>query len=165
MKLRAFASSRRQFLAGRAAASVIRAQDDALPRKLAADRNRPQYHIVPPAHFLNDPNGPFYWKGRYHFFYQYAPGGGMFSPKFWYHTVSEDMVHWRNLGVALAPTPGGPDKDGCWSGSAVIHNGVPTLVYTGAFFRGENEAYRVTFEQRGGQWLIAVFESVTRRVE
>ncbi len=43
------------------------------------------------------------------------------------------MVHWRNLGVAVAPTPGGPDKDGCWSGSAVIHNGVPTLVYTGVF--------------------------------
>jgi beta-fructofuranosidase len=33
--------------------------------------------------------------------------------------------------MALAPTPGGPDKDGCWSGSAFINNGVPTLVYTG----------------------------------
>ena len=33
--------------------------------------------------------------------------------------------------MALIPTPGGPDKDGCWSGSAFVNNGVPTLVYTG----------------------------------
>ena len=63
----------------------------------------------------------------------------MFSTKYWYHVVSEDMVHWKNIGVALAPTPDGPDKDGCWSGSAVIHNGIPTLVYTGAFFEGATE--------------------------
>jgi beta-fructofuranosidase len=136
-------TSRRQFLAFGAASATalaLRAEDqEALRRKLAADRNRPQYHIVPPAHFLNDPNGPLYWKGKYHMFYQYAPGGGMFGAKFWYHAVSEDMARWRNLGVALAPSLGGPDKDGCWSGSAVIHNGVPTLVYTGAFFKGENE--------------------------
>jgi len=35
--------------------------------------------------------------------------------------------------MALSPTPGGPDKDGCWSGSAFINEGVPTLVYTGVF--------------------------------
>ena len=124
-------SSRRRFLvlgAGVVAAMQLRAQEDALRAKVAADRHRPQYHVVAPAYYLNDPNGPLYWKGRYHLFYQYAPGGGMFSTKFWYHIVSEDMVHWRNPGVALAPTAGGPDKDGCWSGSAVIHNGVPTLV-------------------------------------
>ena len=63
----------------------------------------------------------------------------MFSTKYWYHVVSEDLVHWNNLGVAIAPTPGGPDKNGCWSGSAVIHNGVPTIVYTGATFVGETE--------------------------
>ena len=31
------------------------------------------------------------------------------------------------------PRPVGPDKDGCWSGSAFINEGVPTLVYTGVF--------------------------------
>jgi beta-fructofuranosidase len=29
--------------------------------------------------------------------------------------------------------PGGPDKDGVWSGCAVNKDGVPTLVYTGVF--------------------------------
>ncbi|MBP7694585.1 MAG: glycoside hydrolase family 32 protein, partial [Anaerolineales bacterium] len=30
-----------------------------------------------------------------------------------------------------APTPGGPDQAGCWSGCAVDNAGVPTLIYTG----------------------------------
>ena len=132
--------NRRAFLAAGTGAMALRAQDnDDLRRKIAGDRHRPQYHIVPPAYFLNDPNGPLFWKGKYHMFYQYAPGGEMFSAKYWYHVVSEDLVHWNNLGVAIAPTPGGPDKNGCWSGSAVIHNGVPTIVYTGATFVGETE--------------------------
>jgi beta-fructofuranosidase len=41
------------------------------------------------------------------------------------------MVHWQALPVALAPTPGGPDEAGCYTGSAVDHDGVPTLIYTG----------------------------------
>ena len=35
--------------------------------------------------------------------------------------------------MALALTPAGPDKDGCWSGAAFIDNGVRTFVYTGVF--------------------------------
>ncbi len=143
MSRRSFSTTRREFLAtgvAGCAAMAVRADDvENLRQEIAHDHNRPQYHVVPPAHFLNDPNGPLYWRGKYHLFYQYAPGGGMFATKLWYHVVSEDMVHWRNLGIALAPTPGGPDKDGCWTGSAVIYKGVPTLVYTGAFFKGENE--------------------------
>lgn len=33
------------------------------------------------------------------------------------------------------------------------------------FFRGDHEAYRVDFESRGDEWLIAGFESVPRTVE
>jgi beta-fructofuranosidase len=89
--------------------------------------------------WMNDPNGPIYWKGRYHMFYQYAPVISNSATKYWGHAVSTDLVHWKNLGIALAPTPNGPDKDGCWSGSAVVHNGVPTLIYTGATWSAENE--------------------------
>jgi beta-fructofuranosidase len=50
----------------------------------------------------------------------------------WGHATSRDLVHWRHLPLALAPTPGGPDQDGCFSGCAVVDDaGVPTLVYTG----------------------------------
>src|SRR3984893_3609879 len=106
---------------------------------LAADRPRPRFHLIPPSAWLNDPNGPLYWKGRYHLFYQYSPIVSNTGPKHWAHAVSTDLVHWKNLGIALAPTPGGPDKNGCWSGSAVIHKGVPPLVYTGGTWSAESE--------------------------
>lgn len=101
----------------------------ALPHRLV-DPQRPQYHYQPPAHWMNDPNGLIEWQGQYHLFYQYNPHGAFHATMHWGHAVSADLVHWRDLPVALAPTPGGPDADGCWSGCAVDDGGVPTLVYT-----------------------------------
>jgi len=39
----------------------------------ADDRFRPQYHLLPPSNWLNDPNGPVYYNGYYHMFFQYNP--------------------------------------------------------------------------------------------
>jgi len=80
---------------------------------------------------MNDPNGPIFWKGQYHMFYQHNPNGAFWGTMHWGHAVSPDLVHWKHLPIALAPTPGGADKDGCFSGCAVDNHGVPTLVYTG----------------------------------
>lgn len=80
---------------------------------------------------MNDPNGLIQWEGKYHMFYQYNPQGAFHGTIHWGHAVSEDLVHWAHLPVALAPTPGGPDEDGCWSGCAVNNNGTPTFVYSG----------------------------------
>ena len=98
-----------------------------LPPRLAADPHRPQYHFLPKANWVNDPNGPIFWKGYYHLFYQYSSTIFPQGPKYWGHARSKDMVYWEHLPMALVPTPGGPDKDGCWSGSAFINEGVPTL--------------------------------------
>ncbi len=106
---------------------------DPIQKRLAADPQRPQYHFLPKANWVNDPNGPIYWKGYYHLFYQYSSTIEPQGPKWWGHARSKEMVYWEHLPMALAPTPGGPDKDGCWSGSAFIHHGVPTVVYTGVF--------------------------------
>jgi len=106
-----------------------------LREKLAADLQRPRYHFLPPANWMNDPNGPVFWKGKYHLFYQhnpYAPfHGGRSGTMHWGHAVSKDLVYWTHLPIALAPTPGGPDKDGVYSGCAIDNNGVPTIIYTG----------------------------------
>ena len=106
----------------------------------ALARHRPRYHFLPPSGWMNDPNGLIQWEGRYHLFYQYSPEFGdvpdshrAATLKHWGHAVSDDLVHWEHWPVALTPTPGGPDKDGCYSGCAVDNNGVPTLVYTGVF--------------------------------
>ena len=97
----------------------------------APDPDRPAYHFLPPSNWMNDPNGPCYWKGEYHLFYQHNPKEAQWGPMYWGHAASKDMVHWRHLPIAMSPTPGGPDKDGVWSGSFVENHGQPTLIYTG----------------------------------
>jgi beta-fructofuranosidase len=98
---------------------------------MASDLHRPVYHFLPTANWMNDPNGLIYWRGQYHLFYQYNPGSAVWGNIHWGHASSDDLLHWQDLPIALTPTPEGCDRDGCWSGCAVIHDGVPTLVYTG----------------------------------
>ena len=80
---------------------------------------------------MNDPNGPIWWKGKYHLYYQLNPHAAVWGDMHWGHAISTDMVHWQHEPIALAPTPGGPDSAGCFSGSAVVFDGVPTILYTG----------------------------------
>lgn len=110
----------------------------ALRAELSKDSLRPRYHFVPPANWLNDPNGLIYWQGEYHIFYQHNPYAASWGRIHWGHAVSTDLLHWRDLPIALTPTPGTYDADGCWSGCAVDNDGVPTLIYTGR--RGEAES-------------------------
>ncbi|GBF95699.1 arabinanase levansucrase invertase [Raphidocelis subcapitata] len=91
------------------------------------------YHMRPPSGWINDPNGPLLYKGAYHLFYQHVPGSATWNWGLcWGHAVSRDLVTWRHLPVALAPTAGSLDQDGCFSGCAVIdENGEPAILYTG----------------------------------
>lgn len=125
---------------------------------MADDPHRPQFHFTPPANWLNDPNGLIQWRGPYHLFYQYNPNGPFHGTIHWGHAVSDDTVHWRDLPVALAPTPGGSDADGCWSGCAVDNDGVPTLLYTGVNPQAVNVATSadnlLTWEKYAGNPVI-----------
>jgi beta-fructofuranosidase len=137
--------SRREFVKASASAAVLAsarpklsllyglnsASEDALQARLAADPLRPQFHLLPAKNWMNDPNGPIYWKGHYHMFFQYNPNAAVWGDMHWAHAVSDDMIHWRHLPIALAPTPGWDDADGCFTGSAVDDNGVATVLYTG----------------------------------
>ena len=82
---------------------------------------RPQFHFTPPKNFMNDPNGLVYYKGEYHLFYQYNPQGTEWGHMSWGHAVSADMLHWKNLPLAIAEVPG---QYMIYSGSAVVdwHN-------------------------------------------
>jgi len=104
---------------------------DNLRAKLAADPLRPQFHLLPAKNWMNDPNGPIFWKSAYHMFYQYNPNAAVWGDMHWAHATSEDMTHWHHLPVALAPLPGWDDADGCFTGSAVDDRGTATILYTG----------------------------------
>src|SRR5579863_4383003 len=138
--------SRRSFIQLSAAAAVAwtrrfsLADEDhaALCGKLAADPLRPQYHLLPAHNWMNDPNGPIFFRGRYHMFYQYNPQGAVWGNMHWAHASSADLIHWQHEPIALAPTPGGPDSDGVFSGSAVLDHGMPAVIYTGVAPPGTN---------------------------
>ena len=98
---------------------------------IAHDPLRPEFHLMPQHNWMNDPNGPIWWKGQYHLFYQLNPHAAVWGDMHWGHAISPDMIHWRHQPIALAPTPGGADSEGCFSGSAVVFDGKPTFIYTG----------------------------------
>ncbi|WP_157544029.1 glycoside hydrolase family 32 protein [Mucilaginibacter paludis] len=77
---------------------------------------RPQLHFSPGAHWINDPNGMVYIDGSYHLFFQYYPGGTTWGPMHWGHATSKDLVHWKELPIALYPDSLGY----IFSGSAVV---------------------------------------------
>ena len=84
----------------------------ALPDRavLAGDPLRPHYHFLPPANWMNDPNGMIQWGGTMHLFYQYNPHGAFHGTIHWGHASSTDLVHWRDHPLALAPQPDGADS-------------------------------------------------------
>ncbi|MGW7400947.1 GH32 C-terminal domain-containing protein [Streptomyces cyaneofuscatus] len=77
---------------------------------------RPQFHYTPQKNWMNDPNGLVYYKGEYHLFYQYNPNGNSWGDMSWGHAVSTDLVHWKELPLALSHD----DTEMVFSGSAVI---------------------------------------------
>jgi len=99
------------------------------------DRYRLSYHFMPPAGWMNDPNGLIYFKEEYHLFYQHHPYSDKNGPMHWGHAKSGNLTHWEHLPIALAPSEpydlGQSGGYGCWSGSAVEQDGKLVLLYTG----------------------------------
>ncbi|MCP8616752.1 glycoside hydrolase family 32 protein [Salirhabdus salicampi] len=127
-------------------------------QKVEEDRYRLDYHIVPPVGLINDPNGFVQWNGVYHMFYQWMPFKTGHGAKFWGHFTSDDLIHWRHEPIALTPSDWF-DKNGCYSGSAIIHNNQMYLFYTGNVKddEGNRETYQclavskdgIYFEKKG----------------
>lgn len=94
-------------------------------------------HLKAPGAWINDPNGFLCYQGEYHLFYQYFPYAPRWGTMHWGHAVSKDLVNWEHKGVALFPTVYA-DQNGCFSGSAVEHEGKMHLFYTGVHYLKTN---------------------------
>ena len=144
----AMPNTRREFLHAAAALLLVApgglpaqfSAGDAEELRLAADPMRPEFHLLPARNWMNDPNGPIYFKGHYHMFFQYNPLAAVWGDMSWGHAISKDMLHWRHLPVALTPTPDGADSFGCFSGSAIAVGERVYAVYTGTKKSGEEMA-------------------------
>lgn len=101
-----------------------------LEKQVANSPWRQSFHIQPKTGLLNDPNGFSYYNGEYHLFYQWFPLGPVHGLKYWYHTKSTDLVHWENVGIGIEPSAFF-EKHGAFSGTAIEHNGLLYLFYTG----------------------------------
>ena len=80
---------------------------------------------------------PFKHQGKYHLFHLSCPVDSL-GAQYPYrcttsqqHAVSDDLVNWAELPIALKPGPDDYDLDGAWTGSIVERDGVYYLFYTG----------------------------------
>jgi fructan beta-fructosidase len=120
-----------------------------------SEKHRLQFHFSPQANWMNDPNGMVYLDGEYHLFYQYYPDSTVWGPMHWGHAVSNDLVNWEHLPIALYPDTLGY----IFSGSAVYdeHNtsGLgteenPPLVAIYTYHRMEGEkAGEIDYQTQG----------------
>lgn len=99
--------------------------------KQITEKDRPLFHLSSRVGWMNDPNGFSYYDGKYHLFYQYYPYDTQWGPMHWGHAVSQDLINWTYMPVAIAPDCEF-DQVGCFSGSAVeLPSGEHLLLYTG----------------------------------
>ena len=120
---------------------------------------RPQFHFSPAINWTNDPNGLVYYRGEYHLFFQHNPFGNTWGHMSWGHAVSNDLVHWHQLPVAI------PEENGimifsgtCFADTANTsglgkRNGPGPLVaiYTGYTGPGQAQYLAYSFDQ-GRTW-------------
>ncbi len=76
-------------------------------------KQRPNLHFTPEKGWMNDPNGPVFYKGEYHLFFQHDPDSLVWDTMHWGHARSKDLVHWEHLPIALCPDEQGVIYSGC----------------------------------------------------
>jgi beta-fructofuranosidase len=85
----------------------------------------PSYHFWAPNGMINDPNGLCFWKGNYHLFYQAYPPKD--CRQHWGHTISKDLVHWKDLPLAIYPDI----EYAVFSGSSLVEKNRVIAMYHG----------------------------------
>ena len=87
--------------------------------------HRPAWHFTSPENILHDPNGLCFFKGNWHLFYQAWPKTHR-GPS-WGHAFSPDLIHWKDLPLALWPTV----EQYCYSGAVLPEEDRAIAAYYG----------------------------------
>ena len=122
-------------------------QSDSYPgeENIYKEHLRPQFHFSTRRGWNNDPNGLVYHDGEYHLFYQHNPFGwnyGSDANKSWGHTISKDLIHWKELPDAINPD----NLGGIYSGSAVVDK-----LNTTGFQSGDEKLIVCIYTSAGGK--------------
>jgi beta-fructofuranosidase len=127
------------------ASEIITAASEAVGAaspKAANDKSRPVFHFRPPAQWMNDVCGAFFYKGWHHVFYQFNPWAETWGKGVgWGHARSRDLVRWELLPPALLPDrDNGSVMDA--SGSAALDDqGRPVLFFAKTPAQGPREQW------------------------
>lgn len=89
-----------------------------------------KFHFQNQKGWMNDPNGLVWFKGKYHAFFQHYPYATHWGQMHWGHAISDDLIHWEELDIALYPDMPYEDDGGCFSGSAIVKDDTLYLFYT-----------------------------------
>jgi fructan beta-fructosidase len=133
-------------------------QDDKIEgsASLYKERDRPRFHFTVKRGWSNDVNGPIFYKGQYHMFWQAFPFGVKWDTGFmyWGHAISDDLIHWRELAPALmvdklgSPWSGSSfvdrNNDGGWGKDALV------LVYTAFDRTSHKQVQCIAYSTNGG---------------
>jgi fructan beta-fructosidase len=124
-------------------------QADQIPgaAEMYKEKLRPQFHFSPRIGWNNDPNGLVYYKGEYHLYFQFNPYGWPWGNMHWGHAVSKDLVHWRELPIAISPFKYG---DWVFSGSAIVDKD-----NTAGFKKGDEDVIVAAYTSTGRGEAIA----------
>lgn len=91
------------------------------------DKYRPEYHVIPPVGWINDPNGLIFFGGKYHTYCQFNPYDTRTGTMYWGHFVSDDLIAHEFTGVAIAPVA---DNASVFSGGAIEYGDKIAALYT-----------------------------------
>ena len=98
---------------------------------------------------MNDPNGLVRADGRWHMFYQKSDVAADYRVIGWGHAVSDDLLHWTDLGMAIPP-----DAHGYAYSGSIVPDGA---VWRAFFTRHEPESgcqtqHLATSDDGGASW-------------
>lgn len=111
----------RQMLSDVGLQDTTTGQESVAERPPNSSKYRPSYHITPERNWMNDPQRPFFLNGLWHFYYLYNSDYPDGNGTEWYHLTSEDLLTWKDEGVAIEKYKNGLGD--IETGSAVVDYG------------------------------------------